>query len=102
MGQIYKENHILANKILDLESNLNPEEDYFLTKFTNWIYNEKIRNRSELKKSVKLYENLKSEIDKTCKNVNLESIYIQKEFNDESIKKKLLDELENELKEIKY
>jgi predicted phage-related endonuclease len=102
MGQIYKENNILANKILEIEQHFKTEDEYFLSKFTQWIYNEKIRDRNELKKSVKLYENLKSEIDKTCKNINLESIYSQKEFNDEGIQYKLLDELVEELKKIKF
>ena len=102
MGQIYKENNLIANKILEIEQKFNVEDNYFLSKFTQWVYNEKIRDRNELKKSVKLYENLKSEIDKTCKHINLESIYSQKEFNDEHIQHKLSEELIQELTQLKF
>lgn len=102
MGQIYKENHLLATKVLELEAQYEFEDDFLLTQFTKWVYFEKIRNREELKKSVKLYQNLKSEIDKTTKAVNLESIYSQKEFNDEKVKFKLLREIEEELKSKKF
>lgn len=102
MGQIHKENHLLATKILEFEQNLPNSENYFLSKFTHQVYFHKIRNREELKKSIKLYENLKSEIDKTTKGITLESIYCQPQFNDESIKSKLLKAVKKELTDLKY
>lgn len=102
MGQIHKENHLLASRILEIEKDFSVQEDNFLSKFTQWVYFEKIRDRSELKKSVKLYESLKSEIDKTCKDVNLDSIYSQKEFNDSNIKSQLLEKTAEQLTSFKY
>ena len=92
-SQIYKENHLLAKKILDLETKMSEGDTYPLAKFCYSVYHNKLRDRDELKKSIKLYENLRSDIDRTCPGVTLESIYVQKDFNNPLVKDKLLKEM---------
>lgn len=68
-------------------------DKYPLAIFCFSVYHDKLRERDELKRSVKLYENLRSDIDRTCPDITLESIYVQKEFNNPGIKEKLLKEV---------
>ena len=101
MTQIYKENNILAEEILEKETKLKEINNDPLAEFTHHVYYNKIRNRDDLKKGIKLYESLKSDIDKACKNINKESIFAHSAFNNENIRYRLVDEIMKELENLK-
>jgi predicted phage-related endonuclease len=91
----------LAEEILEKEGELTEINNDVFAEFTYKVYHEKIRNRDDLKKGVKLYENLKSDIERTCKHINKESIFSQDVFTNEKIRYKLVDELTEELEKLK-
>lgn len=86
---------------MEKEGELKETNNDLFAEFTHKVYYEKIRNRDDLKKGVKLYENLKSEIEKTCKNITKESIFSQDVFTNEKIRYKLIDEVTEELEKLK-